>query len=58
MPSACVYGREPLLARPVAHGVADRVAEIGRQPALLDLEHLVPAARPVEAERRAPSASA
>ena len=46
-------GLEPLRARPVAHGVADRVAEVGRQPAALDLEHLVPAARPVEAERGA-----
>ena len=46
-----VVGDEPLLARPVAHGVADRVAEVGRQPALLDLEHLVPAARPVKSER-------
>ena len=44
---------ELLLARPVADGVPDRVAEVGREPALLDLEHLVPAAGPVEAERRA-----
>ena len=43
---------EPFLARPVAHAVADRVAEIGRQPAALDLEHLVPAPRLVKAERR------
>ena len=48
-----VVGDEPLLARPVADGVSDRVAEVGRQPALLDLEHLVPAASLVEAERRA-----
>ena len=44
---------EPFLARPVTHAVADRVAEVGREPAALDLEHLVPAARLVEAERRA-----
>jgi hypothetical protein len=43
---------EPLLARPVAHRVPDRVAEVRRQPALLDLEHLIPAAGLVEAERR------
>ena len=48
-----VVGDEPLLARPVADGVPDRVAEIGREPALLDLEHLVPAAGLVKAERRA-----
>ena len=48
-----VVGDEPFLARPVADGVPDRVAEVGREPALLDLEHLVPAARLVEAERRA-----
>ena len=44
---------EPLLARPVADGIPDRVAEVGRQPAFLDLEHLVPAPGLVEAERRA-----
>src|SRR5437773_3777723 len=44
---------EPLLARPLAHGVAQVVAEICRQPALADVEHLVPPSRPVEAERRA-----
>ena len=43
---------EPLLARPVADGVADPVAELVGEPAALDLEHLVPAAGPVEAERR------
>src|SRR5579884_2843363 len=42
---------EPLLARPVADGVADPVAELVGEPAALDHEHLVPAARPVEAER-------
>ncbi len=42
---------EPLLARPVAHRVADAVAEVGREPALPDVEHLVPAAGAVEAER-------
>ena len=44
---------EVLGARPVADGVADGVAEVGREPAALDLEHLVPAAGSVEAERRA-----
>src|SRR5580765_8673215 len=44
---------EPLLAGPVAHAVANRVAEVRREPAALDLEHLVPAASLVEAERRA-----
>ena len=44
---------QPFLARPVAHAVADGVAEVGREPAALDLEHLVPAARLVEAERGA-----
>ena len=47
-----VVREQLLLARPVAHGVADRVAGVARQPALLDLEHLVPAARLVQAERR------
>jgi hypothetical protein len=47
-----VVGREALLARPVTHGIADRVAEVGGQPALLDLEHLVPAAGAVQAEGR------
>ena len=44
---------QPLLARPRANGVADVVAEVGGEPALLDLEHLVPAAGPVQPERRA-----
>ena len=48
-----VVGLEPLGARPLADGLADRVAEVGREPAALDVEHLVPAAGPVEAERRA-----
>ncbi len=47
-----VIADEPLLARPVLHGVTDCVAEVGRQPAFLDLEHLVPTARFVETERR------
>ena len=58
MCSAWSYGLEQLLARPLAHGVADRVAEVGREPALLDVEHLVPAAGAVEAERRRRPASA
>ena len=48
-----VVGDEVLLARPVADGVPDRVAEVGRQPALLDLEHLVPAAGLVKPEHGA-----
>ena len=44
---------EPFLARPVAHRVAKVVAEVGREPALLEVEHLVPAAGPVQAERGA-----
>ncbi len=47
-----VVGLEPLLARPVAHRVPDPVAEVGREPALLDPEHLVPAAGAVQAELR------
>ena len=47
-----VVGLEPLGARPVARRVADRVPEVGRQPAALDVEHLVPAPGAVEAERR------
>ena len=43
---------EPLLARPGVDGVADPVAELVGEPAALDLEHLVPAAGPVEAESR------
>jgi hypothetical protein len=47
-----VVGDETFLARPLANRVADRIAEIGGQPALLDLEHLVPTSRLVEPERR------
>ena len=43
---------EAFLARPVAHRVADAVADVGRQPALADVDHLVPAARLVQAEHR------
>ena len=57
MPEVALAGplverRQPLLPRPVAHGVADAVADVGRQPAALDLEHLVPAPRAVQPERR------
>src|SRR5205085_8451950 len=45
-----VVGVEPLLARPLANRVAEGVAEIRCQPALLDLEHLVPAPGLVEVE--------
>ena len=43
---------QPFLPRPGTDGVANPVAEIVGEPALLDLEHLVPAAGAVEAERR------
>src|SRR6185312_8587084 len=43
---------ELLGASPVAYGVAHRVPEIGCQPALPDVEHLVPAPGLVEPERR------
>ena len=42
---------EALRARPVAHRLPDRVPEVGREPALADVQHLVPAAGPMEAER-------
>ena len=45
-----VEGRQALGPRPGLHRLADPVAEVGRQPAALDVEHLVPAARAVEAE--------
>ena len=44
--------REPFLAPPVANRIAEVVAEVGGEPALLELEHLIPAAGPVQAERR------
>ena len=47
-----VVGVEPLLPRPLAEAVPDRVPEVAREPALLDLEHLVPAPGLVEAKRR------
>src|SRR5207247_939906 len=47
-----VVRRELLLARPLADRVANAVAGVARQPAMLDLEHLVPAPGPVQAERR------
>jgi hypothetical protein len=48
-----VVALEPLLARPVADRVSDRVAGVGGEPALLDVEHLVPAAGAVQAEHGA-----
>ena len=45
--------REPFLARPIANRGAEVVVEVGREPALADVEHLVPAAGPVQAEHRA-----
>ena len=44
------YGFEPLLSRPVANGEPDRVAHVGRQQALLDADHLVPAPGAMKAE--------
>ena len=41
---------EALDARPLLDRLANRVADIGRQQALLDVDHLVPAAGPMEAE--------
>src|SRR5439155_12448510 len=43
---------QALLAGPVAHRVADAVAEVGREPAALELEHRVPAPGNVQPERR------
>src|SRR5438105_11366918 len=43
---------EPLLSRPLAHAVPDRIAEVGREPTTLDLEHLVPTPRLVKPDRR------
>ena len=45
--------RETLLPRPLAHGFADRVADLVDEPAFADVEHLVPAAGAMEAERGA-----
>ena len=47
---ALVVRRQVVLAGPRARGIADAVAELRREPALADVEHLVPAPRPVEAE--------
>ncbi len=47
-----VVRSEPALTRPRPGRVANAVAELGGQPALADVEHLVPAPRPVEAEHR------
>ena len=41
---------QPLLARPAANGKPNRVADIGRQQALLDSDDLVPASGAVEPE--------
>ena len=43
-----VVGLEALLARPIAHDRANVVAERGRQVALLEVEHIVPAPGPVQ----------
>ena len=44
---------EPLGARPRLDRLADRVPDVGREQALLDVDHLVPAAGAVEAEDEA-----
>jgi hypothetical protein len=49
-PGLLVVCVQPLLARPVADREADGVAEIRRQEALLDADHLVPAACAVESQ--------
>ena len=41
---------EALVARPPLDGLADRVADVRRQQALLDVDHLVPAAGSMEPE--------
>src|ERR687887_625022 len=51
-PFGLVVGGQVLLARPRPHRLPDRVPELGREPATLDVEHLVPAAGLVEAENR------
>src|SRR5262249_62342779 len=51
-PTGRVGAAEPLRPRPFAHAIPNGVAELGRQPALLDLEHLVPPACLVKADRR------
>ena len=45
------YGPSPSDRAPAGDGVAHRVADLGGQEALLDVDHLVPAARSMEAER-------
>src|SRR6185437_7350315 len=40
-------------AHPLSHRVANGVADVGREPAFVDLKDLVPATRLVKAERRA-----
>ena len=47
-----VVGLQLLLARPGLDRVADRIADVGREQADVDREHLVPASGAVEAERR------
>src|SRR5262245_31443110 len=45
-----VEGRQPHAARPCFHGLADAIAEVGREPAALDVEDFVPAAGAMEPE--------
>ena len=53
-----VVGRQLLLARPLAHPVADRVAEVGRQPAASRSRAPRPSGRPCAGRASGPSASA
>src|SRR5262249_48426300 len=50
-----VVGGKAFLACPFAYGIADRVAELRRQKALVDRQHLVPAAGAMKARRWAVS---
>jgi hypothetical protein len=45
-----VVRREDLVARPLPYGVPNSIAEVGREPACVDVKHLVPAPRSVETE--------
>ena len=47
-----VERRQAFLLGPVAHSLSNRVPEVGREPAAVDLEHLVPPPCAMEPERR------
>jgi hypothetical protein len=49
-----IVGLQARLVGPGLDRLPDRVPEVGREPALADVEHLVPAAGAVEAERDLP----